>query len=63
MIVPPFLKESIVSVDDEVAEIRYQVDNPGYFTYQVSCVTCIIVERFVFVVVVFRVSAYMLRGS
>jgi len=35
MIVPPFLKERIVSVDAKDFSVTYTVDNPGLFTYQV----------------------------
>ena len=35
LIVPPFLKERLVSVDVSRGEIRYTVDNPGYLTFQV----------------------------
>jgi hypothetical protein len=35
LIVPPFLAERIVTVDRDVCEINYTVDNPGLLTYQV----------------------------
>ena len=35
LIVPPFLKERIVSVDRERCQVHYTVDNPGLLTYPV----------------------------
>lgn len=35
LIFPPGLMESLVSVDREIHQVQYQVDNPGMLTYQV----------------------------
>ena len=35
LIIPPFLRESITSAEADRGIVRYTVDNPGVFTYQV----------------------------